>query len=58
MKKAVFAATVILSLAGFAHSAFAADAPYIDDRSSADAVIRSLYSAINRHEFARAWGYF
>ena len=30
----------------------------VDDRSSAEAVIRSLYSAINRHEFARAWGYY
>src|SRR3569832_2129182 len=58
MKSATFAATVFFSLAGFTHSAPAADAPYIDDRSSADAVVRSLYSAINRHEFARAWGYF
>ncbi|BCG88811.1 hypothetical protein MesoLj113c_49210 [Mesorhizobium sp. 113-3-9] len=45
------------------HAALAADdtapeAPYVDDRSSAEAVIRSLYSAINRNEFARAWGYY
>lgn len=58
MKSATFAATLFFSLAGLAQSALAADAPYIDDRSSADAVVRSLYSAINRHEFARAWGYF
>jgi hypothetical protein len=36
----------------------AAEAPYVDDRSDAEAVIRSLYSAINRQEFARAWNYF
>jgi hypothetical protein len=34
------------------------DAPYIDDRSDPAALIRSLYSAINRHEYARAWDYF
>ena len=58
MKRATFAATVFFSLAGAGQPALATEAPYIDDRSSADAVIRSLYSAINRHEFARAWGYF
>lgn len=36
----------------------ATDAPYIDDRSDPAALIRSLYSAINRHEYARAWDYF
>jgi hypothetical protein len=35
-----------------------AEPAYLDDRSSAEAVIRSLYNAINRHEYARAWGYF
>lgn len=34
------------------------DASYIDDRSDPAALIRSLYSAINRHEYARAWDYF
>jgi hypothetical protein len=62
MRRALFAATAFLSLATIGQQAHAADdapeAPYVDDRSSADAVIRSLYSAINRHEFARAWGYF
>ena len=62
MRRALFAATAFLSLAPTGQTALAADdapeAPYVDDRSSADAVIRSLYSAINRHEFARAWGYF
>ena len=62
MRRAFFAATAFLSLATTGQAALAADdtpeAPYVDDRSSADAVVRSLYSAINRHEFARAWGYF
>ncbi|MEX0627411.1 MAG: hypothetical protein WEB63_09455 [Cucumibacter sp.] len=30
---------------------------YLDDRSSAARVILSLYNAINRHEYARAWSY-
>lgn len=58
MRPAIIAATALFSLAGIGRSALAAEAPYIDDRSSAEAVVRSLYSAINRHEFARAWGYF
>lgn len=62
MRRALFAATAFLSLAPIGQTVLAADdapeAPYIDDRSSADAVVRSLYSAISRHEFARAWGYF
>ncbi|MDG4907893.1 DUF1176 domain-containing protein [Mesorhizobium sp. WSM4898] len=58
MRPALIAATALFSLAAIGRSALAAEAPYIDDRSSAEAVVRSLYSAINRHEFARAWGYF
>lgn len=33
-------------------------APYVDDRSTPEAVIQSYYSAINRHEYARAYSYF
>ncbi|MDX8528199.1 DUF1176 domain-containing protein [Mesorhizobium sp. MSK_1335] len=59
MRRVLLAAAALFSLTGIGQSARAADdAPYIDDRSSADAVVHSLYSAINRHEFARAWGYF
>jgi hypothetical protein len=58
MRRATFAATAFFSLICIGQSAQAADAPYIDDRSSAESVVRSLYSAIGRHEFARAWGYF
>ncbi len=32
--------------------------PYIDDRSSPQALVQSLYNAINRKEFARAYSYF
>jgi Protein of unknown function (DUF1176) len=39
-------------------SAAAAEPRYSDERSSAQALIRSLYNAINRHEYARAWDYF
>ncbi|UVK37206.1 DUF1176 domain-containing protein [Mesorhizobium sp. AR10] len=56
MRSALFAATAFFSLAS--QTAFADDAPYVDDRSDSAAVVRSLYSAINRHEFARAWGYY
>lgn len=34
------------------------EAPYIDNRSSASDVIRSLYNAVNRGEYLRAWSYF
>jgi len=37
--------------------AFAADA-YFDDRSSPETLIRSLYSAINMHQYSRAYTYF
>jgi hypothetical protein len=30
---------------------------YVDDRSSPEAVIRSLYDAVNRREYARAYAY-
>ena len=58
MRRAFFAATALFSFAAIAQSSLAAEAPYIDDRSDAASVINSLYSAINRHEFARAWDYF
>ncbi|PDQ19603.1 DUF1176 domain-containing protein [Mesorhizobium sanjuanii] len=58
MRSAFVAATAFFSLAVAGQPVLAAEAPYIDDRSTAEAVVRSLYSAISRHEFARAWGYF
>ena len=35
-----------------------AEVPYIDDRSDAASLITSLYNAINRNEYGRAYGYF
>ncbi|WP_011580635.1 MULTISPECIES: DUF1176 domain-containing protein [Chelativorans] len=36
----------------------AADPAYLDDRSSPEALVQSLYNAINRKEYARAYSYF
>lgn len=33
-------------------------APYLDDRSTGASVVESLYNAINRHEYLRAYSYF
>lgn len=41
--------------AGFA---FAQQEPYLDDRSTPQALVKSLYNAIGRKEYARAYGYF
>lgn len=37
---------------------FSQDAPYLDDRSTPQSLVRSLYNAINRKEYARAYSYF
>lgn len=59
MKNALLAATAAVVLAAsFCRTANAAEQPYLDDRSDAVAVIRSLYNAISRHEYSRGWGYF
>lgn len=34
------------------------DPPYLDDRSDAGVLVRSLYNAISRREYVRAWDYF
>jgi hypothetical protein len=40
-------------------SAATADTPaYLDDRSDPAALVRSLYNAVARGEYARAWSYF
>lgn len=56
MKPALLAAALVATLP-FAHSAGAAEA-YLDDRSSAESLVRSLYNAINRKEYTRAYSYF
>lgn len=38
--------------------ALAAQPAYLDDRSTAAALVKSFYNAINRHEYARAYTYF
>ena len=40
------------------HIALAQDAPYVDDRSDGAKLVKSLYNAIERKEFARAYAYF
>lgn len=42
-----------------AATAATADEPaYLDDRTSPETIVRSLYSAVGRGEYARAWSYF
>lgn len=38
--------------------AHAAEPDYYDNRSDAASLVKSLYNAINRKEYARAWDYF
>jgi hypothetical protein len=54
MLRTTFACLISVATLGAA----SADEAYIDDRSSPGAVVRSLYSAINRGEYGRAWSYF
>ena len=58
MNPIALAATAAATLIACAHPVLAAETTYLDDRSSAESVIRSLYNAIDRHDYARAWGYF
>jgi hypothetical protein len=52
-------ALLALGLLGAASPAAAQPLPdYRDDRSTPEAVIESLYNALNRREFLRAWSYF
>ncbi len=52
--RALFLAAIL-----FAAPALAQDAqPYLDDRSTPEAVMSSYYNAINRSEYARAYSYF
>jgi hypothetical protein len=53
---------MVLGLAGASLPAGAEDdeapPPYRDDRSTAQALVHSLYNAISRKEYVRAWDYF
>ena len=53
MKSILF---LLIGLAALSSSAKADD--YLDDRSSPESLIHSLYSAINQHQYARAWSYY
>jgi hypothetical protein len=49
---------VLCGLLAAPTAASAADLPYLDDRSGPAALVKSLYNAINRQEYARALAYF
>lgn len=54
MNKSILTALMLVT----ATAVQAQDAAYVDDRSSAASLVRSLYNAVNRKEFGRAWAYF
>ncbi|MGE0279817.1 MAG: DUF1176 domain-containing protein [Rhizobiaceae bacterium] len=49
---------VTLSASLAASAASAQELPYIDNRSDAASLVKSLYNAINRKEYGRAWSYY
>jgi hypothetical protein len=55
MRSIASAAAILI---GSTLGALAADPAYLDDRSAPEALVRSLYNAIERREYARAWSYF
>ena len=55
MKTALLA---VAFLSATAIPGIAADDKYVDDRSDAAALVRSLYNAVSRKEYSRAWDYF
>lgn len=55
MRRLALTLTCALTLCG---AALAADVPYLDDRSTPEAVIKSFYSTIDRAEYSRAYGYY
>ncbi len=55
--KAITAIAALIGAWGLPQLASAQD-DYLDNRSDAAALVRSLYNAINRQEYVRAWDYF
>ena len=53
MRAAIIAAAALITV-----PAVAAEPVYLDNRSDPTALIRSLYNAVNRKEYARAYSYF
>ena len=47
-----------IALLAFAQTTARAGDAYLDNRSSAEELVRSLYNAVNNHDFARAFDYF
>lgn len=58
MKRFCLAAILSSAVIAVAAPAVGQEAPYLDDRSDAAQLVKSFYSAISRHEYARAWDYF
>jgi len=52
------ASLTALALAAISSPVLAAPPAYLDDRSTAAALVRSFYNAVNRQEYARAYTYF
>ncbi|WP_062209586.1 hypothetical protein [Aureimonas sp. AU12] len=55
---AVRAAVIAVAITAPAGAQETAPPDYRDDRSSAETVIESLYNAVERREYLRAWSYF
>lgn len=53
-----FVSACALALIAAQATAQTSQPAYSDNRSSAADVVRSLYNAINRHEYLRGWSYF
>lgn len=51
-------AAVLIPFAAPMGAAARSPVAYLDDRSTPSALIQSLYNALNRREYARAWSYF
>jgi len=58
MKPRLFIPAAGCALLAFGIQTASAEPPYLDDRSTPETLIRSLYNAIDRKEYARAYAYF
>ncbi|WP_438750974.1 hypothetical protein [Pararhizobium sp. O133] len=58
MKTILISTAFLAAVCAAALPVHAQDIPYIDDRSDGAALVKSLYNAINRKEFSRAYSYF
>lgn len=58
MKGFSLVATLMPAVVAIAEGAVAQETAYLDDRSDAAQLVKSLYNAVTRQEYARAWDYF